>query len=566
MVRPDDVPSGLACNCTCPGCGAELQARHRSNPNHRSYFAHHQAAECPGGYETAVHSMAIQIIFEHGGITIPEKTIELRSSLPDDPDDLVENLELPRREVTFIHCVYETRVSQEESQRLWRPDLTATLKNEATLYIEVAVSHKSDIEKTRDLDNLMEIDLSKLPRSIVDDPEQFTNQVLHLAPRKWFQCSLYDKTPFVQKRLEDLKARHERQQSQKAIERAKADHEHARKTHARLRHGSKINEIHTIMRPAGYNARMTQLLKLSENGIAYAQQRLASECSEGETIPAAIHRSVPGDWLFNGHPIAWQGFVFDHYIFQKAPGTLLFADSIADAVVQAFGVVDWADKLLAESNTKRFSPAHIWFLDAAENEQLLKPEVVIGNYLESLSPPSLILTANPDSTGPRYLKRRSRGRQYEVQFGTLKEIQVATEEARKQQQERERESTEQAEALKQMRIRDLAHAKEQAKHDALKQQLAWESREQSTLKNWLPEKKRLERNTKHLQAIQEHGYDHAYLCKYCHLPTTKRTDICEECGVGKLEPIELTSEYVATFEHRLRTMPRIRAKKDYRDP
>ena len=108
--------------------------------------------------------MAIQIIFDRSCVKIPEKKIQIRSHLSDDTEDLVEDLVFPERSVVFKHCVYETRVSEEESSRRWRPDLTATLKNDATLYIEVVVTHESEIEKTPDADHRMAIDLSLHPR------------------------------------------------------------------------------------------------------------------------------------------------------------------------------------------------------------------------------------------------------------------------------------------------------------------------------------------------------------------------------------------------------------------
>tara|TARA_Y100001001_G_scaffold156063_1_gene172528 strand:- start:832 stop:2499 length:1668 start_codon:yes stop_codon:yes gene_type:complete len=536
LVRPDEVRSGLACNCICPECKSPLQARHRSNPNHRSYFAHHRAVDCSGAYETAVHSMAIQIIFDSGFVTIPEKKIQIRSHLSDDMEDLVEDLVFPDRSVVFKHCVYETRVSEEESSRRWRPDLTATLKNDTTLYIEVVVTHESEIEKTWDLDNLMEIDLSRLPRSIVDDPEQFEIQVLELAPRKWFRCSLYDDLPIVQKKRDALKARHERQQQRRIEEQARTDREQARKTEARLLHASSIKALHAVMQNAGYVGRMNYLSNLSEAGIVFAKKRLVGECEGDQSLPAAVTRSVWCDWLFNGHPIAWQGFIFDNFIYKKAPGKLLFADSIADAVVREFGLVSWAEELLSHSNTKRFQPPFIWFLDDSENHWIRKPEVVVGLYLESLSRPPL-----------RYLKTRIQGRQYEIRFGSTEQKRVFEEKARRAE-----------------KARRFA-AEEQAKIDAARRERDQLLKEQASLKNWLPEHERLERNIKRLSEMWHRAHRSAYLCGYCHCPFHDHADICPECGVGELRRVQLSRDYVASFGHRLQTMPRIRVKKDYRD-
>ncbi|NWN92874.1 hypothetical protein HLV39_15380 [Marinobacter adhaerens] len=535
LLRPDEVVSGLACSCICPECKSPLQARHRTNPNHRSYFAHHRAVDCPGGYETAVHSMAIQILFDSGCVTIPEKKIRLRSHLPNEAD-LIEDFVFPSRCVVFQDCVYETRVREEESLRRWRPDLTATLKNDAILYVEVAVTHESEIEKTRDLDNLMEIDLSRLPRAIVDDAEKFERQVLELAPRKWFRCSLYDDLPIVHKKLEALKTRHEYERQARQEVQARFDREKARKTEARSQHASKIAALHAVMENTGYAERMNYLSGLSEAGIAYAKQQLAGECGSGEALPAAVNRSVSGDWLFNGHPIAWQGFIFDNYIYRKSPGKLLRTDSIADAVVREFGLASWAEELLSYSKTKRFNPPAIWFLDDSENRHLLKPELVVGFYLQSLSRPPF-----------SYLKTRFKHQQYFIRFSSIEQKKASEEKARK------------AEKAK------LQAAQEQANIEAARRERNEMLKEQASLKKWLPEHERLERNIKRLAEMWYQGHKKAYLCGYCHCPFIEHSCICPECGVGEPRKIGLSDHYVASFPHRLQSMPRTRVKKDYRD-
>ncbi|KPV94068.1 Competence protein CoiA-like family protein [Pseudoalteromonas sp. P1-9] len=57
LVHIDDVPSGLACECYCPDCGARLEARKGSVNRH--HFSHDQRdakfQNCSYGPETELH-------------------------------------------------------------------------------------------------------------------------------------------------------------------------------------------------------------------------------------------------------------------------------------------------------------------------------------------------------------------------------------------------------------------------------------------------------------------------------------------------------------------------------
>lgn len=56
-----DVPSGLACNCTCPGCGESLVAKKGKRRDH--HFSHTSDSDCATGYETSLH-LAVKTILE----------------------------------------------------------------------------------------------------------------------------------------------------------------------------------------------------------------------------------------------------------------------------------------------------------------------------------------------------------------------------------------------------------------------------------------------------------------------------------------------------------------------
>lgn len=69
LVAVDDVPSGKACQCICPGCKTPLIARHYPDGSRTSNFAHsgrkdfqQTKTECHYSYLVSVRSMAKQIL------------------------------------------------------------------------------------------------------------------------------------------------------------------------------------------------------------------------------------------------------------------------------------------------------------------------------------------------------------------------------------------------------------------------------------------------------------------------------------------------------------------------
>ena len=46
LYEPLQVERGLACSCTCPGCGARLVAKHAPSGKVRPHFAHDKESDC----------------------------------------------------------------------------------------------------------------------------------------------------------------------------------------------------------------------------------------------------------------------------------------------------------------------------------------------------------------------------------------------------------------------------------------------------------------------------------------------------------------------------------------
>ena len=150
LVHVDDVLSGLACDCTCPGCGASLIARKGKKNQH--HFAHANGADCSGARMTALHMLAQQIIQEKKKIRKPW---------------FKDYCEDPSKEIYFESVLLEQRFKTTEINR--RPDCVGIIKNgdkQYEVWIEIKVTHEVDEEKLNNIKHLgaicMEINLSGL--------------------------------------------------------------------------------------------------------------------------------------------------------------------------------------------------------------------------------------------------------------------------------------------------------------------------------------------------------------------------------------------------------------------
>lgn len=70
MVSVDDVPNGIACNCTCPCCREPLVAKNNGE-SVSSHFAHASGTSCGGAHESELHMLAKEIISGERRIMLP---------------------------------------------------------------------------------------------------------------------------------------------------------------------------------------------------------------------------------------------------------------------------------------------------------------------------------------------------------------------------------------------------------------------------------------------------------------------------------------------------------------
>lgn len=183
------VENGLACGCTCPGCGAMLVARNAATNVKMAHFAHYQALECTTGLQTAIHLAAKDIIAQHKQLCLPGIvgtlcfTPAFWASFSFDAqvyaDDLFSSQGFADYE--FIASDYELNAHYHFPARLVALDEVVLEKRTGDiipdimvrigtkwLLVEVAVTHFVDADKKAKIRAMglpaIEIDLSKIPR------------------------------------------------------------------------------------------------------------------------------------------------------------------------------------------------------------------------------------------------------------------------------------------------------------------------------------------------------------------------------------------------------------------
>ncbi|MFG1293845.1 competence protein CoiA family protein [Xanthobacter versatilis] len=227
----DDVPSGLACQCRCPGCDRRMVAKQGDLQAH--HFAHHfdrYGASCTSAGETALHKFAKQVLDERLEIALPELLIAHQ----DDTEVVVRATRL-----AFDEAILETKDGSIV------PDVVLVLRDRR-LIVEFKVTHPCDdvkIARIRTMNvGAIEIDLSAYRDRALDE---LADDILYNAPRIWLHNP---HEPAARDRLSE-RARQRAEDRQKSID------EHRRNYRHRLpaREGGS-GECEAILRQDGLDA------------------------------------------------------------------------------------------------------------------------------------------------------------------------------------------------------------------------------------------------------------------------------------------------------------------------
>ncbi len=177
IVHISEVPSGLACDCTCPGCGDQLIAR--KGPKTIHHFAHHGkhgGGSCAYAAETYAHLWAKAVLMQVRKVWLPKVIATIDGKR-----------QILRREEPFA---FDRAVSERKFGGVV-PDIvlyTGTRK----LIVEIFVTHRCGRDKVaaiRAMDtSAIQIDLRTFASASGDDKEEnerLRKALLWGSPREW---------------------------------------------------------------------------------------------------------------------------------------------------------------------------------------------------------------------------------------------------------------------------------------------------------------------------------------------------------------------------------------------
>lgn len=159
MYAPADVESGLACGCTCVGCGAILIAK--KGDKVAWHFAHHIATGTESCVESAIHAVAKQVLLEANYLRVPLVAVSAERRLTTGHRHSKGIVLSPDRVIRFDYSRSEV---WEEAARI-RPDVVG-YRGERRILVEMYFTHAVDRAKQKKLEDLgipaLEVNLSGL--------------------------------------------------------------------------------------------------------------------------------------------------------------------------------------------------------------------------------------------------------------------------------------------------------------------------------------------------------------------------------------------------------------------
>jgi len=385
LFHISEVESGLKCDCICPKCKSKLIAKKGEEKSH--HFAHHQEKECIGGLETAIHLMAKQTIYDNELLVTPEFTKE--TFLEDNRAERVygEKVVIKPSKIKF------EKVELERSHKGFRPDVVGFI-NGKQLFIEIKVTHEVDEQKKKHVESLnypmIEIDLSDLKEETFNDHDKFVNEVLFEKNNKtWISNPKAE--PLYQLNMSKLREKVEKiNKGYEIEEREKRKVEYQRKF-LRKKNSSLLKLIKDSYTDDWKKKRNQYFLKKDEHEISKIKKKIGII---GEEKASIFNENIKSGWIFETHPIVWQGAIFLRYIQSKPINSSFTPYEVVKFISKHFDIIDFVLQLRKIDNTQKKPPKKylskhakegIWFLIENENKRLIRPIDPIRNYLEYLS-------------------------------------------------------------------------------------------------------------------------------------------------------------------------------------
>lgn len=404
MWSAQTVATGLACGCRCPECDAPLVCRNAGRYR-RAHFAHHNHLGCAGGYETAIHKMAKQLIVDRGALLLP--AWDGSPSMPN-PPTLADAAGAHHRGATVDAPSRRALLSEavaEQSRSDYRPDVVAK-DEQGELLIEIRVSHAVGDLKTRRVQSegrrMMEIDLSKVTQEEAADDACFEALVLDAATnRQWvsfpevtdaWRRSFADLKEYVRLRnlvIEEQRNEQARLAAQRAEEVACAQaRKDARRQWLRAPHETNLARLESL---TVVDAVKGKLASMQQRDEPLALQNLAHVTTE--FVRRHLLTFSEEAWAYEAHPWLWQTAAYLQFIEGRPAGHAFSQVELGRWVRNEFGV-DRALWLLfhaqeqcrkeARQRGKQLRVPWAWYFTDQENRRIPNFWKPINGFVDRL--------------------------------------------------------------------------------------------------------------------------------------------------------------------------------------
>ena len=333
MLAPANVESGLACGCTCPGCGATLMAKKETQM--AWHFAHHSAKASVSCVESAIHAAAKQVLLEANWLRVPVKYVEAEGVAP------YSSWHSKSAQWGFERIIRFERTADEVWEENVRPDVVG-YRGEKRMLIEMYFRHQVDEVKLAKLREkglpALEIDLSDL--DVNEGFEAVRRRVLRdTAYKQWLvfpggdaaRAAFQEEVDAEIAEMTAKAAREEVVRQEKAAREDVVRQAAIRRENARKRH----NEEAEHRRLEQARQRYRDLPQEVKEDAMRRQLSLSVHWPEFLDVPCATSNSI------DVHHRIWQAEVFYRFLYNKAHLLYLF-DALAPAtyVIKRFGLTE----------------------------------------------------------------------------------------------------------------------------------------------------------------------------------------------------------------------------------
>lgn len=386
MWLPREVPTGLACRCTCPGCGQPLLAKN-AGPRRQAHFAHHAARACSGAFESAVHRMAKQLICERQRLVLPAwngaEGMPNPMEVKDDNGGKLRSqpVDFPARESRLRRAVAEVALQD------YRPDVVAE-DDEGELLIEIRVSHAVGELKARNVRSegrrMIEIDLSRVTPTQAEDPELFERLVLdHPRNRTWIACPRA--TDAWRASRDELQARLAHRNKELAADKRRwleavewerqEEHQSGHQERQRMRAGH-ARDLEYLMREATADAISERYARMLERDAPKAEALLSRA---PPALQGTLRNCNGAAWGYRSHYLLWQPAMYFQFVDGKPIGHPIRRTELGRWLRATFGVdpilwrlfmAQWRARKEARTSGRKAYSLSLWYLTPAENRAI----------------------------------------------------------------------------------------------------------------------------------------------------------------------------------------------------